>query len=136
MARKGGALQSYVNTAVPPHKSKEQVEELLQRVGAVGFRWSSFQGRETLEAGLEWEGITMAFRLVVNYEDDRERKQKLRALFWYLKAKVEAIQFGLVDLEQEFLPYMLTSSGRTVFEEIPEASRRGFLLEGPKEPDE
>ena len=133
MAGRPAALQSYVNTAVPPHKSKEQVEELLQRVGAVGFRWSSFQGRETLEAGLEWGGGRLAFRLQVDYEDDRERKQKLRALYWYLKAKVEAIQFGLVDLEQEFLPYMLTPSGRTVFEEIPEAQRRGWLLEAPRE---
>lgn len=133
MTRRGSALQSYVQTAVPPHKSKEQVEELLQRVGAIGFRWSSFQGRETLEAGLKWEEGRIAFRLVVDYEDDQERKQKLRALYWYLKAKVEAIQFGLVDLEQEFLPYMLTPSGRTVFEEIPEPQRRGWLLEAGKE---
>ncbi len=133
MARRGSALQSYANTAVPSHRSKEQVEELLKKVGAVGFRWSSFGEQETLEAGLEWDGGKMAFRLVVNYEDDREHKQKLRALYWYLKAKVEAIQFGLVDLEQEFLPYMLTPSGRTVFEEIPEAQRRGWLLEAPSE---
>ncbi|KKL96005.1 hypothetical protein LCGC14_1848800 [marine sediment metagenome] len=133
MARRGSALQSYANTAVPSHRSKEQVEELLKKVGAVGFRWSSFGGQETLEAGLEWNDGKIAFRLVVNYEDDRQRKQKLRALYWYLKAKVEAIQFGLVDLEQEFLPYMLTPSGRTVFEEIPEAQRRGWLLEAPSE---
>ncbi len=136
-ARRSSALQSYANTAVPSHRSKEQVEELLRRVGAMGFRWSSFGSRETLEAGLEWDGGRMAFRLQVDYEDDREHKQKLRALYWYLKAKVEAIQFGLVDLEQEFLPYMLTPSGRTVFEEIPEAQRRGWLLEAPKgEPSE
>ena len=133
MAEPRSALKSYANTVVAPHKSKEQVEGLLLRIGAVGFRWSSFQGRETLEAGLEWEGGQTAFRLVVDYEDERERKQKLRALYWYLKAKVEAIQFGLVDLEQEFLPYMLTPSGRTVFEEIPEAQRRGWLLEAPSE---
>lgn len=132
-ARRGSALQSYANTTVPPHRSKEQVEELLQRIGAVGFRWSSFQGREILEAAVEWNDGRMSFRLTVTYEEEHERKQQLRALYWYLKAKVEAIQFGLVDLEQEFLPYMLTTSGRTVFEEIPETQRRGWLLEAPKD---
>ena len=54
----------------------------------------------------------------MRYQDEKQRKQILRALYWFLKAKIEAIQFGLVELEQEFLPYLLTSEGRTVFEHI------------------
>ncbi len=129
---KHASLQSYINTPVAPGKTKDDIETLLQRVGAVGFRWSTFQGRDTLEAGLEWQERNVAFRLTVDYEDERQRKQRLRALYWYLKAKIEAIQFGLVDLEREFLPYLLTASGRTVFEEIPQAQRSGWLLEAPK----
>jgi len=127
------SLQSYINTSVAPGKTKDDIEHLLQRVGADAFRWSSMAGHETLEASLEWGGRRVAFRLSIDYEDDRQRKQKLRALFWYLKAKIEAIQFGLVDLEHEFLPYLLTASGRTVFEDLPAEQRSGWLLEAPKD---
>ena len=113
------SLKSYAYTRVAPGKSKEQIEALLVRVGAVGFRWVSHVGsNEVLEAGLEWKGRQLAFRLQVSFESGDERKQKLRALYWYLKAKVEAIEFGLVDLEQEFLPALLTSSGETVYEHL------------------
>ena len=113
------SLKSYASTRIAPSKSKEQIEELLIRVGAVGFRWISRIGQnEVLEAGLEWNGRQLAFRLQVSFESEDERKQKLRALYWYLKAKVEAIEFGLVDLEQEFLPSLITSSGETVYEHL------------------
>lgn len=113
------SLKSYASTNVAPGKTKEQIEELLIRVGAVGFRWVSRIGSdEVLEAGLMWKDRELAFRLSVSFEDEQERKQKLRALYWYLKAKVEAIEFGLVDLEQEFLPSLLTSSGETVYEHL------------------
>ena len=125
------SLQSYINTNVSAGQTKEQIERLLLQVGAVGFRWSSYQGRDTLEAGLELEARRIAFRLSVEYDGDKQRKQRLRALYWYLKAKVEAIQFGIVDLEQEFLPYLLTASGRTVYEDLPPESRTGWLLEAP-----
>jgi hypothetical protein len=128
------SLQSYAKTPVSSSRTKEQIEALLDRIGAVGFRWSSrtvLPGRETLEAGLEWNGREIAFRLVVNFEDDQQRKQRLRALYWYLKAKVEAIQFGLVDLEQEFMPYLLTASGETVYDELGGANIK--LLAAPKE---
>ena len=113
------SLKSYAYTRVAPGKSKEQIEALLVRVGAVGFRWVSRIGEsEILEAGLEWNGKQLAFRLQVSFASEDERKQKLRALYWYLKAKVEAIEFGLVDLEQEFLPALITSSGETVYEHL------------------
>lgn len=117
MARE--SIKSYSYTRVAPGKSKEQIEALLVRVGAVGFRWISRIGSdEVLEAGLKWNGRELAFRLSISFDSEDERKQKLRALYWYLKSKVEAIEFGLVDLEHEFLPSLITSSGETVYEHL------------------
>jgi len=128
------ALDSYVRTAVAPHQSKADIEALLERVGATGFRWSSLVGvREILEAGLKVGTHHVAFRLQVDFSSEKERKQRLRALYWYLKAKIEAIQFGLVDLEREFLPYLLTTENRTVFDELSLVERKGWLLEAPQE---
>ena len=47
-------LDSYRYTDVAAHKSKEAIEKLLLRVGAVGFRWSSAiaQGQEADGAGV------------------------------------------------------------------------------------
>ncbi len=39
------------------------------------------------------------------------------ALFWHIKNLLEAVAFGIVDLEQAFLPYLLVASGQTVYEE-------------------
>lgn len=121
MPQRGTSLDSYANTQVTPGRSKEQIEALLIGVGAKGFRWSSeigLPGKETIEAVLEWNEREIGFRLAVSFEDEREKKRRLRALYWYLKAKIEAIHFGLVDLEQEFLPYLITPSGRTMYDEL------------------
>lgn len=88
-------------------------------MGAIGFRWSSTvgaAGTETLEAALRFSGREIAFRLRVTFENERQHKQRMRALYWYLKTKVEAILFGLVDLEEEFFPYLLTKDNRTLYE--------------------
>ena len=126
-------LRSYRYTDVALHRSREQIETLLAKVGADGFRWSSFGNREVFEALLGLRGKRIAFRLSIAYSGEQERRQYLRALYWYLKAKVEAIIFGLVDIEREFLPHLLTASGRTVFEELEMTERPGWLLEAPKE---
>lgn len=126
------SLRSYSQTTVPVGRSKENIEDLLLHVGATGFRWLSQlkDQRDVLDAAIEWNGRTVAFRLTISYEDDRERKQRLRALYWYLKTKVEAVQFGLVDLEQEFLPYLLTDNDQTIYERLGVSKLP--LLEAPK----
>lgn len=114
-------LKSYSGTSVSPAQSRQHIEELLVKVGAKGFRWAStvgYPGREGLEAIIEWEGRPFSFRIEVSFEDERRRRQLMRALYWYLKTKIEAVQLGLVDLEHEFLPYLLTSEGRTVYEQL------------------
>lgn len=127
------SLESYAHTSVSPGRTKEQIEKLLERVGAVGFRWDSGRpqqsdgnsvydvlahGYEQLTAGLRWNDREIAFRLRIEYLDEKKQRQNLRALYWYLKAKIEAIEFGIVDLEQEFLPYVLVSGDETVYDSL------------------
>ncbi len=112
---------TYEGTEVPVYRSRDQIEELLMKVGARGFRWGRLVGeREELEAMIAIDGRSLAFRLSVNYTTDKEHRQRMRALYWYLKAKIEAILFGLVDLEQEFLPYLLVKGNQTVFQSVHE----------------
>ncbi len=134
------SLSSYAHTSVPAGRSKEQIEKLLHKVGAVGFRWDSglpqgnAVGFEQLTAALSWNGRKIAFRLRIEYASDKQQRQNLRALYWYLKAKIEAIEFGIVDLEREFMPYMLAPSGRTMYDELGGANMQ-LLLESGEESD-
>lgn len=131
-------LKSYSATKVSAARTKEVIERLLLRVGAVGFRWDSdipyrddetrrqVKGRDSIAARIKWQGRDLAFRMGVDWADERQQKQNLRALYWVLKAKVEAIQFGIVEMEQEFLPYLLDKTGeRTVYESLKDS---GFKL--------
>lgn len=114
-------LTAYAGTTVSPSKSRENIEKLLVRIDAKGFRWAStvgYPGQEVLEAIINWNERDLAFRLEVRFDHEKHRAQLMRALYWYLKTKVEAVQLGLVDLEREFLPYLLTKSGRTIYEEL------------------
>lgn len=118
------SLRSYSETKVSPGQSRQDVEELLVKVGAKGFRWAStvgYPGRESLEAVIEWEDRPFSFRIEVSFKDERQRWRLMRALYWYLKTKIEAVQLGLVDLEHEFLPYLITKEGRTVFEQLQDS---------------
>lgn len=139
-----GSLKSYANTSVGAGRTKEQIEALLHKVGAIGFRWDSglpygeeFNGGavgfEQLAALIRWHGRKLAFRLRIEYETERQQRQNLRALYWYLKAKIEAIEFGIVDLEQEFMPYMLAPSGQTLYDELGGLDLK--LLSAPEEED-
>lgn len=124
------ALHLYKDTKVPIHQSRGDIEQLLRRVGATGFRWSSFPGAETLEAYIKWQGRELSFKIAVKFKpgDDKRQKQLMRVMYFYIKTKVEAVQVGLVDLEHEFLPYLLTKSGKTVYELVDESKDEWLAL--------
>jgi len=136
------SLRSYANTTVGAGRSKEQIELLLKKVGAIGFNWVShipfkedgegIEGLEQLNAMLRWQSRKVSLRLSIRWVTDKQQRQNLRALYWYLKAKIEAIEFGIVDLEQEFMPYMLAPSGQTLYDELGGAHNR--LLAAPVVP--
>lgn len=113
------SLQSYAHTGVSAGQSRDSIERLLARIGADVFRWTTMGNAEGIE--FRWprkEREPLGFRFVIRFETPKERAQMLRVLYWYLKSKIEAIEFGLVDVEQEFLPQMVTEGGRTVFEAV------------------
>lgn len=127
MTRKSG-LQSYAHTGVSPGRSHDSIEKLLERIGVDLFRWTSTIDAEGIE--FRWprpEGSPVAFRLVIRFDSPARRAQMLRALYWYLKAKIEAIEFGLLDTEQAFLPHMLTPGGKTVFERIQDGDMEALI---------
>lgn len=120
--RRGSSLPSYAQTRVQPGQSRDSIEKLLTRIGVDLFRWTTMAGTEGIE--FRWprpESSPVAFRFLIHFDSPTKRAQMLRVLYWYLKSKVEAIEFGLVDMEQEFFPQMLTPGGQTVYEAVQDS---------------
>jgi len=113
------ALRSYAQTSVSPGQSREGIEQLLRRVGVEVWRWTTGPAVEGIEFALPRPGkADVGYRLVIRFENQAERGRMLRVLYWYLKSKIEAIEEGLVSMEQEFLSHMLMPGGDTVYEAV------------------
>lgn len=113
----------YQDTEVPAEKTKFQIEKLLRDFGAQGAQWTTVweQDKVQLKFAMPTENgrsvmiridppLFMAQRknwnkLAGKYAIAEEANwaQSMRLLYHYLKGKLEAIQWGLKDVEEEFL---------------------------------
>ncbi len=122
-------VSSYKNTSVNWARTQAQLMEYLELKECRDVRFSTISWDSAEKGGLVMEKDTHAimiefFRLtqlesgtagkipvrvlIPNVPDDeRRRNQAYRLLFWYLKSKFEAVETGLVDFEQEFLPHLM-----------------------------
>lgn len=119
--------RAYTNTPVPVEKSHGQIRQLLAKHSVKAIRFTSFPSYALLEYVREVQKgqfIPYQIQIVPKFSSyksgaggvDQAEKQVWRVAYWWLKSKLEAIEFGLVEFEQEFLPYMLLqdSEGRSV----------------------
>jgi len=117
----------YAGTEVDPHKSKVQIENLLRKYGVEGVQWSEIWSQNVVEMKFPLEDEKHRPVLVRlrpppfsvkrktwnaekgHYEmvDAPNWAQSYRLLYNYLKTKLEAVAFGLRDVEEEFLADIL-----------------------------
>lgn len=119
--------KAYRQTQVSPYKSQEYIERLLRKHGVDGVRWTSLTGEASLEFRLPRGDSSIGFHVGIEYIHESSRAQYMRALYWYIKAKLEAIEFGLVDFEKEFLPFLIIGPNRTVGDEVVERLAQGTI---------
>ena len=134
----------YESTVVPESKSLLDIEYLLRLHKVDAVRWTTSAALIRIEFAWPYHGTNLSFRmdLAIHTQDvdgmrmtvreiEQERRRQLRVLLNHIKAKLVAVEEGLVDLEQEFLPYMLGPGGRTVGavakEELQAALRDGRM---------
>lgn len=119
-------------TTVNQDRSKAEIERILLRYGATAFAYVVRSDGATI--GFEQEG--RRYRIDILYPDPeiyaetpqgRPRKQAVARTAWeqgvrelwrsvtlLVKAKLEAVECGLVPFDHEFLPYALLPNGSTV----------------------
>jgi len=135
----------YAGTNVPAEVTQGQITKLLYKAGAEATRWSATRdGQTELAFVFPVKGHKVAFRIAAPLLADRYGKPKpnetMRLLYWWLKSQVEAIQYGLMSVEEAFLAQAVASlEGQTVAEILLPRLRSGYqvlpaLPEPEKEP--
>ena len=136
---------------VDPARTRADIERILDRYNAQGFAYA----REETRAGIIFKMQGHSVKFILHMPDrasdeirfdghGRERLaggqeyayeqvvgQRWRALFLCIKAKLEAVESGIVLFEDEFLPHFVLPDGRTVAERArTDPDFQKALLEG------
>lgn len=136
------------DTSVSPEKSRAEIERTVARYGAGSFAygWDSEHGMAVV--GFKMNGRQIRFTLRIPSVDDpafhktptgrvrtrvqreteqgKAERQRWRALALVVKAKLEAVESGIVTFEEEFAMHMVLPSGRTVAEEVLPAIEEAY----------
>lgn len=148
------------NTAVGSDKSRAEIERTLARYGADGFMygWSG----DCAQVAFEANGRRIKFVLPlpdrnsrdfthtpargtrrsptqIEAEYEKAVRQRWRALALVIKAKLEAVEAGITEFDEEFMAHIVLPNGSTVGEfmtpQIEHAYQSGkmpALLPGPQ----
>lgn len=121
------------HTDVPVERSRAELERTLNRYGATAFGYMTEPGRAVIM--FESHDRRIRFDLPLPRPDDRQYthhsrgaktpaaaaaaweqacRQRWRALNLAVKAKLEAVESGIAEFEDEFLAYLVLPNGQTV----------------------
>jgi hypothetical protein len=141
-------------TTVPPEKSRMEIEQTIRRYGAEAFAYG-YEGRRAVVT-FRAEGRYVRFEIEVPQMEDfrvvpkgarnafgrrtdkeaenhraQAERQRWRALLLVIKAKLEAVDAGIVSFEEEFLAHILLPNGETVGKfmapQVEEAYAKGVM---------
>jgi len=108
--------EAYRNTPVPAHRSRDEIEQHLLRYGATAVAWQSIRAADQAVLALRFRRGDRVYRFQVNLgEQPQDERQRMRALYWGLKAMLEQAEFGILKFEDVFLAYseLALPGGRT-----------------------
>ena len=139
------------NTTVSAIRTRNEIEETLERYGADGFAYATQGNMATVIFAMENRQIRFVLELpdpddfqLSNHNPPRIRdakaqqasydqacRQKWRALLLVVKAKLEAVSAGISTLEAEFLANIVlpdnSSAGDWMLPQIDRAYRTGQM---------
>jgi hypothetical protein len=134
-------------TAVTPTRSREEIERTLTRFGAAQFAYAWDQGRAAI--AFEVKGRQIRFVLPMPDRQDRQFthtparghrrstdaaseafeqavRERWRSLALVIKAKLAAVEAGVVSFEDEFLAHTVLPGGATVADHVQPKVREAY----------
>jgi hypothetical protein len=136
-------------TEVPVDRSKAEIERTLTRYGATGFGYMTKADRAMVMFYAHERQIRFILPLPLREEFmtspsgrrrtkgsasaalEQESRRRWRALSLAIKAKLEAVQTGITEFEQEFLAHIVLPDGRTVAETAIPAIEEAYRTRKP-----
>jgi hypothetical protein len=149
----------YQNTKVDPERTQGQINKLLKDYGAQQVQWNADYSKQKVTVSFTFESEINGVKKLIGiectppvfaayhrqYDPRTGRSEKIyapnwaqtyRMLFNWLKAKIEAVSYGMTSIEQEFLSQVVvnlpngnvTTIGKALMETGTLASGR-FALE-------
>ncbi len=114
------------NTKVPIAQSRSEIDRILRAWDCDGIRWTDHfkEARVVLEFVWTPENCDapMLARLEILMGEhcnvDQEWRRKHRVLRVFLMGLFEAVEDGLITLEEAVLPWTVTGDGRTVSQQL------------------
>ena len=95
---------SYYRTNVPIYKTQNEIRSILMKFNLNGIRFTEYQDIGIIEFILLKDNKELMFRFKYELPKKESLKQQVyRALFYYLKNRFMAIEFGITTIEKEFL---------------------------------
>jgi hypothetical protein len=131
--------KAYKATQVNWAKSQGQIGKILDVRGIKDVRFTFLQSQHSLicefnyPTKIEQKEVDIGVRILVPIADDSEKSKNIihRALFYYLKTKFEALDFGLVEFIQEFMPHLVVfdkqGSSKTLYQIISPQYNKGLI---------
>ena len=131
----------YRNTKVSMDKSQSEVRGLLKKYGVHDVQNTVRSGGllSLIFARPDPVGHLNVYRIEVQAltPDEQGERQASRMLYWWMKAKLETISFGIADFETEMLPYQMISGeqgDQTVAEAVLPQLMAGATIIDPFQP--
>ena len=134
-------LKSYKSTAVNWAKSQAQIGKLLDAVGISDVRFTFMQSQQSLICEFNYPdkvddktmniGVRIIIRIPDHKDPEQAKNQIHRALYYYLKSKFEALDFGLIEFMQEFMPHLIVFDKKghtqTMYQMIAPQYQQGLI---------
>ena len=132
-------------TSVPINRTKAEIESTLVKYGASAFMtgWND-KGQATIAFRMRSRSIRFLMPEILVEKPRRARRgwsstnatlqaerSAWRSLLLLVKAKLEAVESGFTEFDEEFLPHIVTETGETVFERLRERIGTGGPLQLP-----
>lgn len=133
-------MKSYRNTKVSWAKTQTKIVKLLNSKKIFETRFTNLQEKFVLEFRATNEDKPIAVRIIVplrsqttENKQQQELNQMHRVLFHHLKAKFTAIECGLTDFMEEFMPHLIimdksgnsTTMGQTLLPQYQKSLESG-----------
>ncbi len=130
-------------TKVPVAKSRGEIDKLLRAWGCDGIRWTDHFQRGIVSVEFLWtlDAIEYLARVAIRLPSDDDLaelsghattgefleskfarlsasrgRQEHRVLLLWLKACLNAVEFGIISAEEIFLPWLVGIDGKTIAE--------------------